>query len=147
MLLSPATRSTMGVGKVEHGSVADASVFAGSAEHAAVATIRRGPGDVGRSDGPVAEKGPNAVRAGHGATVCGALVPSSFQFPLFHAGGFSGAVGQSIHQTCTVTPVAGDGPRELTSTTVTALPTTRIASAVACHHGGFGGFGSTAGGG
>jgi len=121
------------------------SLFAGSAAEVAVATIsrRRPDGDVGRSLGPDAENGPNCVLAGHGATVCFGLVPSNLQFPFFHAGGLPG--GQSFHHTWTVTSVAGDGPRELTSTTVTALPTTRIASAVACHNGGFGGFGGTAG--
>ena len=147
MLLSPATRSTIGVGKVEQGSAVDASVFAGSAAQVAVATIsrRRFGGDVGNAATPDAENGPNVVRAGQGETVWGALVPSDFQVPLFHAGGFGWVEGQSVHHTWTVTWLAGDGLRVLTSTTVTALPTTRIASAVACHSGGFGGWGGTAG--
>src|SRR6266853_1236754 len=151
MLLSPATRSTSGVGKVEQGHVVDVSVFTRSSEHDAVARItsRRPGGAVGNgvTADPNRGNGPNVVHVGHGATVWGMLVPSSFHVPSFQSGGSGWAEGQSFHHTCTVTWLAADGPRELTSTTVTEPPTTRIASAVACHSGGFAGVGGTAGGG
>src|SRR5438105_13644786 len=104
MLLSPATRSTIGVGEVEHGSVVEASVFAGSAAHVAAATItsRRPDGIVGNGD-PEGGNGPNVVRLGHADTVRGPPVPSDVHVPSFHGGGSGWAAGQSFHQTPTVT--------------------------------------------
>src|SRR5262249_10684709 len=125
-------------------SAVDVSAFARSDPHVATATIssRRFDGDVGNgaTPEPRAGNGPNVVCAGHGKTVWDGLMPSDVQVPSFHLGGPGWAAGQSVHQTSTLTWLAGDGPRVLTFTTVTVSPTTWIASGAACQSGGSGGF-------
>src|SRR5712691_209733 len=105
-LLSPATRSRVGVGKVEHGSAVRPSVFAGSAAHVAVATIsRRLPdGAVGNAAAPDSDgNGPKVATAGHTGTGRGPFVPSDFHLEVFQGGGSGWVDGQSTHHTCTVT--------------------------------------------
>src|SRR5215831_3705747 len=134
MLLSPATRSTMRVISVLHGSSVVVSALARSSSQVAMATTTRACPGAGAGSPP---KGPKVTAGvGHAGTVWAGCDPKlDHVFRVFQAGGSGSVSSHCVYQTLTLTPVASASPR-LRTRTRTWSPLIWIAVVVACQSGG-----------